>query len=267
MPRTMFGTLRRMMMAALGAAALLAWAPSTDARVTRIIIDQTADTAGDATYQTMIGRAFGELDPSDPHNTIITDIALAPRNADGKVEYIASFALVMPKDPSRISGLMWHDVPNRGGRLILTGDLRAQGDVGLSSGWQGDNAGATVVPATAATLAPVTPSTNEWVKTPVVSGLTGRILARIVNRSGTNQPLNVMGNAIPYFPADSANNADAFLKVHLAETITGVVTEGETIPNTDWKFCYGAGATFAAPGLPTALPVRVCLNGAARTFD
>src|SRR3989449_8019830 len=116
-------------------------------------------------------------------------------------------------------------------------------------------------------LAPVTPSANEWVKTPVLTGVTGRIFARIINRSGTNQPLNVMGNPIPYFPANSADNTGATLKTHTKETLTGVVTEGETIPNSDWKFCYGAGATFATPGLPTALPARVYLNGSVRTFD
>ena len=58
------------------------------------------------------------------------------------------------------------------------------------------------------------------------------------------------------------------MKVHLKETIPGIVTEGETIPNTDWKFCYGAGATFAAPNLGApSLPVRICLDPAKASFD
>jgi Alpha/beta hydrolase domain len=258
---------RNMIVIGLAVATLLVCAVPAAARVTRIIVDQTLTLSGDASYETLTGRAFGELDPDDPHNTLITDLALAPRNAGGKAEYIASFFIVKPKDMSTASGLMWHDVPNRGGRITITSDLRAQHDVGLSSGWQGDNASATAVPGNAATLAPVTPSANEWVKTPVLAGVTGRVLARIINRGGTNQPLNVMNNPVPYFPNDSADNSDAVLKVHLKETIDGVVTEGETIPNADWKFCYGAAATFASPGSPTALPVRVCLNGAVRTFD
>ena len=270
MPRTVLAALQRAVGFALVLFTLLASVQAADARVTRIIIDRMGNVSGDTTYHQWIGRAFGELDPNDAHNQIITDISLAPL-VNGKATYIASFSLVFPKDASRISGLMWHDVPNRGGRLVITSDLRAQGDLGLSSGWQGDNAGpngvgATVVPANADVLAPVPPSNNEWVKTPVLLGVTGRILGRIINRGGTNQPLNVMGNPIPYFPADSANNADAVLKEHLKETITGVVTEGATIPNSDWKFCYGAAASFAAPGSPTALPVRVCL-GNGRTFD
>jgi len=233
----------------------------THARVTRIIIDATGTltSAGVPDYQTLTGRAFGELDPNDPHNTLITDIALAPRNENGKVDYIASFFIVKPTDMSKVSGLVWHDVPNRGGRITISTDLRSQYDVGLSSGWQGDNAGATVVPANAATLSPVTPSTNEWVKTPVLTGVTGEIFGRIINRSGLGaQALNVMGNPIPYFPVNSASNAGATLKIHTNETINGVVTEGGTVPNNDWKFC--GGGTFAAPTPVTTLPVQICLK-------
>src|SRR5216110_3182144 len=268
---------RSMSVGIMVTAALVFSVVPSSARVTRIIIDATATLTGqDIPYETLTGRAFGELDPSDPLNTLITDIDRAPR-VNGKVGYIATFFIVKPLDLSRTSGLMWHDVPNRGGRITISPDLRNSHDVGLSSGWQGDNAGATVVPANASTLSPVTPSSNEWVKTPVLAGTTGQILGRIINRPNvsndpttsnpTNQPLNVMGNPIPYFPANSSDNTGATLKVHLKETLTGVVTEGETIPNGDWKFCYGTGATFASPGSPTSLPARVCLNGAVRSFN
>ena len=246
--------------------AVLAWAPAAHARVTRIIIDKTEPLTGqNIPYERLTGRAFGELDPSDPLNTLITDIDLAPR-VNGKVGYVASFFFVKPVDMSRASGLMWHDVPNRGGRITITPDLRNLSEVGLSSGWQGDNAGAnpvtapaTIVPANASTLAPVTPSSNEWVKVPVLTGVTGHIVGRIINRSGLGaQPLNVMGNPIPYFPVDPTNNAGATLTTHLHETITGIVTEGSTIPNSDWNFC--GGGTFAAPTPVTTLPVRLCLK-------
>jgi len=242
-------------------AVAIAWAPASQARVTKIIIDRTAALSGDATYETLTGRAFGELDPNDEHNALITDIQTAPRNANGKVEYIASFFVVKPVDMSKASGLLWHDVPNRGGRITISSDLRAQGDVGVSSGWQGDNAGATAtaVPANAASLTPVTPSNNEWVKTPVLSGVTGQILGRIVNRSGPNAaPLLVMGNPIPYFPANVNDNSGATMTIHTKETVNGIITEGGTVPNSDWKFC--GGGTFAAPTPVTALPVQVCMK-------
>ena len=237
---------------------ILAWAPVSEARVTRIIIDRTAALTGqDIPYETLTGRAFGELDPSDPHNALITDIQLAQRNTNGKVDYIATFFIVKPVDTKQSSGLMWHDVPNRGGRITITADLRNSHDVGLSSGWQGDNAGATAVPANASSLVPVTPSSNEWVKTPVLSGVTGRILGRIINRSGLGaQPLNVMGNPIPYVPA--SDNSGATLTTHTHEALTGVVTEGTVILNSDWKFC--GGGTFSAPTPVTTLPVQLCLK-------
>src|SRR3954466_8419549 len=197
-------------LAASLAAAFAAWMPMSDARVTKVIVDAvesplcTARTAGvctatDPNYATGTGRAFGELDPMEEHNALITDIAAASGN--GKAQYIASFFVVKPIDTSKASGLLWHDVPNRGGRVTISSDLRAQGDVGISSGWQGDNAGATAVPANASSPTPVTPSNNEWVKTPVVAGVTGQIFGRIINRSGANAPLLVMGNPIPYLPA------------------------------------------------------------------
>jgi alpha/beta hydrolase family protein len=239
--------------------AILAWAPVSEARVTRIIIDAHGTVTGqDIPYETLTGRAFGELDPSDPLNTLITDIDRAPQ-VNGKVGYIASFFIVKPVDMSRASGLMWHDVPNRGGRITITPDLRNLHDVGLSSGWQGDNAGATVVPANASTPAPVTPSSNEWVKVPVLTGVTGQIVGRIINRSGLGaQPLNVMGNPIPYFPVDPTNNAGTTLTIHTHETINGNVTEAGTVPNQDWKFC--GGGTYALPAPVITLPVQLCLK-------
>jgi hypothetical protein len=245
----------------IAAAVSLAWAPQSDARVTRIVVDRTqalaGQVAGETPYETITGRAFGELDPGDRHNDEITDLSHAQRNANGKVEYWASFFIVKPVTMSNSSGLMWHDVPNRGGRITISSDLRRQGDIGLSSGWQGDNAAATAVPANASSATPVTPSANEWVKTPVITGTTGQILGRIINRSGLGaQPLNVMGNPIPYFPA--ADNSGATLKVHIKETINGHITEGGAIANSDWKFC--GGGTFAAPTPVTTLPVRLCLK-------
>ena len=64
-----------------------------------------------------------------------------------------------------------------------------------------------------------------------------------------------------------ADNSDALLKVHLEETIDGVVTKGETIPNANWKFCYGAGATFAPPGIAHGPARTRLLNCAVRIFD
>ena len=40
-------------------------------------------------YIRMIGTAYGELDPQHPRNAVIVNLAKAPRNARGCVEYAA----------------------------------------------------------------------------------------------------------------------------------------------------------------------------------
>src|SRR5206468_9134366 len=97
------------------------------------------------------------------------------------VQYIASFSIVKPTNNSDISGILWHDVPNRGGRIVINVAERALGDVGLSSGWQGDNAGGTAVPGYASSTSPVSTGlvNNEWVKTSIAAGTTGLTLGRI----------------------------------------------------------------------------------------
>ena len=47
-------------------------------------------------YERVIGVAKGELDPEDPRNTGIAGLAMAPRNAAGKVEYETYIFLLRP---------------------------------------------------------------------------------------------------------------------------------------------------------------------------
>ena len=49
-------------------------------------------------YEKIVGKAFGEVDPADPKNAVIVDIALAPRNARGNVEYSFDFYILKPID-------------------------------------------------------------------------------------------------------------------------------------------------------------------------
>ena len=133
------------------AALVLGLCDSSHARVTRIVVDEIqpmAATAGSSSnaiaYEQVAGRAFGELDPRLPVNAIIQDIDLA-KGADGKVRYVASFVIFKPVDMAKASGLMWHDVPNRGRVFAYAPQERAFGDIDLASAWQGDNSGATAV--------------------------------------------------------------------------------------------------------------------------
>src|SRR3954451_22894959 len=95
--------------------AVVCSAAALDARVTRIEILKV-EPAG-AGFEKLSGKAHGELDPSDPKNALITDIEHAPRNSRGKVEYVATFALIKPVDMANASGVLMYSVVNRGGGL------------------------------------------------------------------------------------------------------------------------------------------------------
>jgi hypothetical protein len=77
----------------------------SDASVRQLVIDSMSNATytpvgGVATSYTIYsGRIFGELNPHDPHNSLITDIDLAP-TTNGKVDYIANFEIVTPSIPA-----------------------------------------------------------------------------------------------------------------------------------------------------------------------
>ena len=238
---------------------LLPMAPSAQAEVKKIVIDATISpdfdgaTFGSAgPYETIRGRVFGELDPNDPLNSIIQDISLAPRNENGLVPYVATFQIQKPVDMSKSSRLMWHEVPNRGRRGTISRLNRDNGDISLSSGWQGDNVGFTRQSST----------TNDYVVVPIAkypdgSSITGPVLGRIFNQSGPDsQPIVVYHNAIPYKPA-TLDTSRATLSTHSAETNEGGVTGVDTVSSTDWAWA-SCSATNPFPGTPDA--TQICLR-------
>ncbi|HWF04982.1 MAG TPA: alpha/beta hydrolase domain-containing protein [Candidatus Angelobacter sp.] len=169
------------------------------------------------------------------------------------VEYTATFFIVKPIDMSKASGLLWHDVPNRGGRVTIVDAEKAFGDVGISSGWQGDNQGGT----------DQTRTNNDWVHVPTAfnadgSSITGTVLARIINPTTgpTSAGLFVQANPFPYLPA-TFDTTKATLTEHLHETMTGLVTLGNTIASADWAWAH-CDATHPFPGTPSG--TEICLR-------
>ena len=108
------------------AAACAAFAAShAEARIVRIEIDpvRSQSPAFDGyawdhvgQYEKVVGRAYGEVDPADPKNAVIVDIALAPRNARGKVEYDFDFYILKPIDLAKGAHKVMYEPPNRGGK-------------------------------------------------------------------------------------------------------------------------------------------------------
>ena len=240
----------------------LAVLPVAQARVTKIVFDgpPVALAGQPIAYEQIAGRAFGELDPADPRNSIVQDIGLV-KGADGKVRYTATFVLTKPVDLANASGMMWHDVPNRGGSTTIVAAERTLGDIGLASAWQGDNAAINATNGTAVrpTMAV---AGRHWLELPVVRNLdgstvTGGVFGRIVNRSGpASQPLIVQTNPVPYLPA-SLNNPGDRLVTRDAESTRGEVTNEQVVPRADWK--WASCASFE--GVQTPDGRQICVKG------
>ncbi len=196
-------------------------------------------------YENLQGRIHGELDPAHPQNRIIQDIALAPRNARGRVEYVATFSLMKPVDLSRASGVLVYSVVNRGNGAATPS---ADGHISLVSGWQGD-----VIPT----------ATNQTIQVPVArqpdgSAVTGPVLARFSDLpEGTTTAsirLGSMGTAA--YPPETLDTSRAHLTFHTAETVRGFTGSIGTVAAGDWAFADCRQSPF--PGRPD--PTRICLK-------
>lgn len=233
-------------------AALLSTPFTAGARVVRISIEsrQTSTDEGDSAgppYETFSGHAFGELDPNDPHNAIITDIDLAPRNGRGMVEYAATFTLEASADLSKSNGVLLYAVPNRGNRITPncysvkgeTGErfLRKRGYIILHSGWQGD-----LIPSAG----------RETIKVPIAqnrdgSSVTGLALARFHDMAKDAKTLRLPA----YHVAANLDTAQATLTRRTREF-------GEIIPvaSQDWAFSDCTHSPFPGRADPTLISVR-----------
>jgi Alpha/beta hydrolase domain len=241
--------------------AALASAGDADARITKLTVankvspaynGQTFGAAGQ--YETLAGTLTGEVDPNDQRNAIIQDLALAPRNARGMVEYTSTFFLTKPIDMAKSSRILLHQVPNRGGRIDIGG--RESGDVGLSSGWQGDLTGTQI----------------ERVTVPVArnadgSSITGPYTFTIADL-GAGSPISADGSTatiyaglnnptIPYPPA-STDTAQALLTSYASYSLnTAQLTDERTVASADWSF----GDCTSTPFPGTQSGTKICVRG------
>jgi len=70
-------------------------------------------------YERIAGKAYFAVDPNLPANKIVADIAKAPRNADGLVEFSADFYCLKPRDPKHGNRAVLFEVSNRGSKGML----------------------------------------------------------------------------------------------------------------------------------------------------
>jgi Alpha/beta hydrolase domain len=199
------------------------------AAVTSVEVTERADLPV-AGYERIAGKVHFAVDPKLPANAGITDIILAPRDAQGKVEFSSNFVELRPKDPARSNGTLLVDIPNRGRMVILRlldggtgavdtaeglGDqfLLQQGFTLVWVGWEAD------VPDAQGALK---------LDAPVLPGIQGLVRSEIlVNQKATEASLADRG-LTGYEVADQPSAS-----MSVRDTPYGARKE---IPREDWKF-------------------------------
>ena len=70
-------------------------------------------------YEQLDGTVYFAADPNNAFNQTITDLELAPKDAQGQVTFSSDFRILQPMDPQRGNRRMLLDVLNRGKALAL----------------------------------------------------------------------------------------------------------------------------------------------------
>lgn len=248
---------------ALIPALLLSASHGAQARVTGLTITSRSSPAfagasfAAGAYEQLDGVATGEVDPDDPQNAAITDIALAPRNTRGMVEYSTDISILKPVDASRGNRTLLYDVVNRGNKIVPSffnvgasttnpagdGFLENQGYTLVWSGWQGD----------------LVPQPGQLgIRVPVAHGRDGGTITGLVRTEfvlsvpASTQTLTAGSSTnTPGYPAASLDSRSAVLtqRVHQYDP-------PQVISNTDWAFADCTAQAF--PGTPN--PQRICLG-------
>ena len=232
---------------------------SGQARITHIDITRIEPAfavqgfPGTGAYELLTGKAQGEIDPRSPANAVIQDIALAPRNARGMVEYTTDIAILRPADPRRSNDILLFNVINRGNKGALSlfnadvpvnladnnavkvagdGWLQRQGYTLVWFGWQAD------VLAGGGRMTFSAPIALNRDGSPITGIVRSEL---VVTTPATTLPLSAgwftTGTHAAYPTASTDNQtpaADGFLP-----TLTVRARENAprvAIPNTDWRF-------------------------------
>jgi len=188
-------------------------------------------TAG--AYERIEGVFEFAVDPGHEANVSIVDLALAPRDADGKVRFSADFALLSPVQPAAGNGRLIVDVVNRGRKnTVPTFNLAVPSRVGtteipvgdgflftsgysvVSIGWQWDVYRSELLMGLDAPVAPVKGKVLVELRPDVVQ--TTRALANRVHR-----------------PTPTADVDDPTARLLVRDWEDGPYTE---IPRNEWRF-------------------------------
>jgi hypothetical protein len=248
-------------------AALLLFPSVCHAHIAKIVIEKVESPTfggksfGDVgQYEKIIGHAYGEVDPTDPRNALITDINRAPLNAHSRVEYDTPFYILRPVNMKPGHLVLLYDVVNRGNKVALSalnrvgnrtndpttamdagdGFLMRQGIVVVWGGWQGD-------------LRPIADlmAMNVPVAKDSGAAITGRV--RVAYSFGIWIPVGTHPNTqlLPSNETATTDNSGATLTRRVRQADSPV-----PVPSSEWAFADCTAAAF--PGVPSAS--KICLK-------
>jgi alpha/beta hydrolase family protein len=237
-------------------------APEAHARVTQITFGAPTFPYGTATfgtvgqYEQLDGVATGVIDPNDPHNSMIQDIARAPRDANGMVEYTTKVSILKPVNMAASNRAMLLEIVNRGNKLdpgfynVGASATTPQGDgfletQGFTLVWVGWQADLNPLPTLITMSAPIAHNSDG-------SSITGLVRAEFI-LSAPASTQNIL--------ADSSSNTAGYATANLDnshDTMTMRQHQNDAkvlIPNSQWAYADCTSTPF--PGTPN--PQKVCL--------
>jgi hypothetical protein len=208
-------------------------------------------------YEKLRGKAYGEVDPHDRHNRVITDIELAPRSARGKVEYSMEIYILKPINLRDGNDKLFMEVNNRGGKLFGAFNGSSGGNnpttaahagdaflmnQGYSMAWNGWDISA----------GPGSDGTGLTISVPVAknrdgSDITGPSYEYIVFDNNTT-----MTSTLAYAAANPADKASATLTVR--DRLRDSGDQITTIPASGWEYTSAAGTAIRL--LPAGTPFK-----------
>jgi hypothetical protein len=216
-------------------------------------------------YDQITAIARFAIDPKDARNRVIVDLDLAPRNADGKVEFAADVVILTPKDQAKGNGAILYDVNNRGDKLALgmfnrpvggpspeaknpagDGFLMRKGYTVVWSGWIGE----------------LLPGEGRLLLQPPQAWENGKLVRGIVRQETSSDkrvssmPLSRRPNHGSY-PPTKDGEAKAVLTKRLLEK-----GERQVVPRDQWKLMVRNIVEWESLQIPQTLPeIRLEVSG------
>ena len=236
--------------------ATLLFAATASAAVTHVDIIERTELSAYPGYERIVGKIHFAVDPKLAANRIITDIDLAPRNAQDQVEFTADLYMLKPVDPARGNGTALFEVSNRGGKGMLgmfdlggESDPRTAKDLGdpllfeqgftlVWVGWEWD------VPRRPGMLA---------LDGPRIPGLTGLVRSEIIRNQRTTRGTLGDRAQTPYAVADP----DA-ATMTWRDDPTGPRT---VVPRSLWRFLEDGNGVELEPGFVPGRIYEVIYKG------